>query len=153
MFNVKVKRRLDASEHEVWEVLKDFGGHYRFDPYIQFSPICNDISEGLGAEREVTIFDGPVVRQKIIDYEEGRMILIGITDSSWPIKRGWVRIELEPISDDSCLLSYHLHFVPPFGLLAPIIGLYYKPVFQGQYNVILRSVEHFVRTGEKYGDI
>ena len=54
MFNVKVKRRLAASEYEVWEVLKDFGGYYRFDPYIQFSPICNDITEGLGAEREVT---------------------------------------------------------------------------------------------------
>lgn len=149
MFNVRVERSLDSPVADVWEVLDDFGGHYRFNPYVEYSPISNGIDRGLGAERELKIVDGPIVKQKIIDYEPGRMILMGITESSWPIKRGWTRIRLESTSEKSCLLSYHFQYVPALGPLAPFIGLYFKPVFQSQYNLILRSVERFVKTGEK----
>ena len=137
MFNVRVERSLDVPINDVWNVLNDFGGYYRFNPYIEYSPISNGIDEGLGAERELKIVDGPVVKQKIIDYEQGHMILIGITESTWPIKRGWTRIKLEPLGAESCLLSYHFHYVPALGPLAPLLGLYLKPVFRSQYNVLL----------------
>ena len=147
MFNIRVHRDMNVAKDRVWNVLKDFGGHYRFNPYVEYSPIINGIAQGLGAERELRFYDGPVVKQKIIDYEEGRMILVGITESSWPIKRGWTRVTLEDAGEDACQLDYHLNYVPPFGPIAPLIGLYYKPVFTSQCNVVLRSVEEYVETG------
>jgi hypothetical protein len=138
---------MNVAKDRVWPVLNDFVGHYRFNPYVEYSPIVNGITQGLGSERELRLYDGPVVKQKIIDYEEGRMILVGITESSWPIKRGWTRITLEATGEEACQLEYHLNYVPSLGPLGPLIGLYYKPVFTSQYNVVLRSVEEYVTTG------
>ena len=110
MFNVQVQRNMNVPRDRVWNVLKDFGGHYRFNPYVEYSPIINGITQGLGSERELRFYDGPAVKQKIIDYEEGRMILVGITESSWPIKRGWTRVTLEDAGEDACQLDYHLNY-------------------------------------------
>jgi hypothetical protein len=153
VFNVKVQRNLPVPSTDVWPVLKDFGGHYKFDPYVEYCPISNGINEGLGSERELKFYGGPTVTQKIIDYEEGRMILIGVSESTWPIKRAWTRITLEDTQDNSSLLGFHMNFVPSLGPLAPLIGLYFKPVFTNQYNVVLRSIEHFVKTGEKFYEL
>ncbi len=149
MFNVKIHRNLNVPHDRVWNVIKDFGGHYRYNPYVEYSPVSNGIAEGLGSERELKFYGGPVVKQKIIDYEEGHMILVGISESSWPIKRGWSRLTLDETGESSCLMQYHLSFVPALGPLAPLLGLYYKPVFTNQGHVVLRSVEQFVLSGEE----
>ena len=50
--NLRIEADLRVPGRDVWHVLNDFGGHYRFNPLIELSPITNGIESGLGTDGE-----------------------------------------------------------------------------------------------------
>ncbi len=149
--NVNITTDLKHPGEEVWHVLKDFGGHYQFNPLIELSPITNGIAEGLGAERLITMYDGSEMLQTILDYEEGRSMLIGFTETSLPINHGTARFTLDPADQDFCRLAVDVQFEPKGGRLGGVLAVIYKPTIRHRYNLIVRGLKHFVATGQAVG--
>ena len=137
---------------DVWRVLKDFGGHYRFNPLIELSPITNGIAEGLGAEREVQLYDGSSILQTILDFKEGESILIGFTETSLPIKNATAKFTLTPPDREFCRVFVDLAYEPKLGVVGGLLGTFYKPVLRNRYNLVLRGLRHFVHTGQTVCD-
>jgi hypothetical protein len=147
-----VASRLNVPGEKVWSVLKDFGGHYQFNPLIRLSPISNGIEEGLGAEREVYLYDGSVIRQIILDYREGESLLIGTTQSARFIKQATTRYSIEPPDQPFCRVRIDVTYEPKFGLAGGAMGVVYKPTLRSQYGLVLRGLEHFAKTGQVFDE-
>jgi hypothetical protein len=143
-----VEADLGVSGNEAWQVLKDFGGHYQFNPLIQLSPITNGITDGLGAEREIVLYDGSSMRQIILDYVEGESLLIGFTETDLPIKNATAKFTIEPPDQPFCRVSIEITYEPKFGFVGGLMGVFYQPTIRNRYNLVLRGLKHFVSTGQ-----
>lgn len=133
---------------QAWQVLNDFGGHYQFNPLIQLSPIVNGITHGLGAEREISLYDGSTMRQKILDFEEGESILIGFTETDLPIKNATAKFTIEPPNQKFCRISIDIVYEPKFGVLGGVVGMFLRPSIRQRYHLVLRGLKYFVTTGQ-----
>lgn len=142
-----VQADLEVAGPAAWEVLKDFGGHYQFNPLIRLSPIVNGIPSGLGAEREVVLYDGSCIRQVILDYEEGRSMLIGFTETDLPIHRATAKFTIDPPDQSFCRVTIEITYEPRFGLVGGVLGALYGPTLRNRYNLVLRGLQHFVANG------
>jgi hypothetical protein len=150
-FTVRSESKFEAPGEQVWRVLKDFGGHYQFASLMEVAPIDNGVTEGLGAERELRLYDGTVIRQRILDLEEGRSMLIEIVESSLPIESAVIRIDLGPSDAQICFVAFEITYEPKYGVVGGVVGPLYKPILLSQHNLILRGLEHFVATGKPLG--
>ncbi len=143
-----VEADLNVPGSDAWQILKDFGGHYQFNPLIKLSPITNGISNGLGAEREVILYDGSSIRQTILDMEEGVSMLIGFTETDLPIKKATARFTIEPPDQAFCRVSIEITYEPKFGFVGGVLGMLYQPTIRNRYNIVLRGLKHFAATGQ-----
>ncbi|MFU8815234.1 MAG: SRPBCC family protein [Pseudomonadales bacterium] len=148
MFTVCAEQRLRAPGPRVWEVVQDLGGHHRFNPLIESTIITNDVPVGEGAEREVRLYDGSSMCQRIVDYQPGRSMIIEVIESEHWVRHYVIEISVEPESEDSCVLAYRVSFQMPLGWLGYPLGLIYKPLLRSRYNHMLRGLERYVLTGQ-----
>jgi hypothetical protein len=151
MFTVHAEHHLRAPGPEVWEILQDFGGHHRFNPFIERSRITNGIPVGLGAEREVVLYDGAVMRQRIVDYQPGQSMIIEVIETDQWVRHYLIEISVRTETTDSCVLSYRVSYKAPFGVLGFPVGLFYKVVLKSRYNHVLRGLERYVRVHQAPG--
>ena len=143
---LRIESDLKAPGRRVWNVLNDFGGHYKFNPLIELSPITNGIEHGLGAEREVQLYDGSSMLQTILDFVEGESMLIGFTETNLPITHATAKFTVEPPDREFCHVRIDVSFEPKLGMVGALIGSIFKPVIRYRYNLVLRGLEYFVRT-------
>lgn len=144
-----VNADLEIAGSAAWTVLRNFGGHYQFNPLIELSPITNGIESGPGAERQVTLYDGSSIRQTILDYEEGRSILIGFTETDLPIKHATAKFTVDPVDQPFCRVSIDITYEPKYGFFGGLFGILYQPTLRNHYNLVLRGLHHFVSTGQR----
>ena len=147
MFRIHVEQQLRAPAAKVWEVVQDFGSHHKFNHLIEHARITNGIALGPGAEREVQLYDGSLMRQRIIDFQPGQSMAIEVIESDHWIRHHLIEIAVRPRPGHACTLAYRISYQAPFGVLGFPIGLFYKIVLRSRYNHVLRGVERYVNTG------
>jgi len=147
MFSIRVEQQLRAPAAKVWEVVQDFGSHHRFNHLIEHARITNGIPLGPGSEREVKLYDGSLMRQRIIDFQPGQSMAIEVIETDHWIRHHLIEIAVQARKDDTCTLAYRVSYQAPFGVLGFPIGLFYKTVLRSRYNHVLRGVERYVNTG------
>ncbi len=148
---VSIETDLDVPGRDVWRVLNDFGSHYTFNPLVRLSPITNGIARGPGAEREVVMYDGAIIRQRVLDWDEGRSLLIGFTQTDLPISNATARFSVEPPDQPFCRVRVDVTFEPAYGVLGSMAGYLYRPAIRSRYSLVLRGLKHFVTTGQPVG--
>ena len=116
MHNVRTKKQINRSARDVWEVIDDFGGIYRFHPLVETSPVISDKSTGLGAERQCNFYGGGAVKERITGYDKGKSMNIEIYDSGpFPLKKAKANLAVRPISDNRSEVDFEIDFVPKYG--------------------------------------
>lgn len=152
MFHIHTEHALKAPQSEVWEVMNDFGSHYRYNPFVEHSEITNDIPFGLGAERTLRLYDGSTMRQRILDYEVGRSMVIDIVESELLIRHFVIQVRIEPETEGTCKLIYDISYSAPFGVVGYPVGLFFKPILMSRFNHLLKGLERYVTTREPVGN-
>lgn len=151
MFTVQVRRSFRVPANRVWESVSDFGGHHHFNPFIHDIRILGDTQTGEGAEREMVLYDGSVVAQRIVDYHPGTSMVIEVVQSDLMVSHHVTEIRVSAIDDSSCMLSYRVCFRPSFGLIGLPLGFYYKVRLRSQYALVLRGLaRHLGESGVEY---
>jgi hypothetical protein len=150
MHEVMVDRVIDVSADRAWAIIDDFGGIYRFHPFVERSPIQNAVESGLGAERVCHFHDGNQITEQIIDYTEGESYDVEITNpGNFPLVTGIARLTVEPLASTKSRVSFRMAFKPKFGPLGWVMG---KTVMTRQCRKILGQVlsglEQHAKTGE-----
>jgi len=148
MFHIHAEHALNAPQSQVWDVMNDFGSHYRYSPFVEHSEVINDIRFGLGAERMLRLYDGSTMRQRITDYDPGRSMVIDVVESELLIRHFIIQVSVEPKTEDTCSLNYDIFYSAPFGVVGYPIGLLYKPILTSRFNHVLKGLERYVTTRE-----
>lgn len=144
MFTVEVEKHLRVPSEDVWEVIDDFGAHHRFNPFIERSRITNGVPMGEGAERVIDLYDGSVLRQRIVDYRPAQGMVIEVVESNQLVRHHLVEISVEPVGEDACRLAYRVTFKVPLGPLGYPVGVFHKAVLRSRYALVLRGIERYV---------
>ncbi|MEQ8861466.1 MAG: SRPBCC family protein [Pseudomonadales bacterium] len=144
MFTLREEKALRVPGRDVWAVLDDFGAHHRFNPFIEQSSITNGVPVGEGAERVIRLYDGTVMRQRIVDYRPPVSMVIEVLETTQMIRHHLIEISVTHQGDDACQLAYTVSFQVPLGILGYPLGLYQKVVLRSRYAHVLRGLERYV---------
>lgn len=149
MFTIRQEKRLAFPSADVWAAMDDFGAHQRFNPFIERSRITNGVPSGEGAERVIELYDGTVMRQRIVDYRPPRSMVIEVVETTQVIRHHLIEISVSPQGDGACVLAYTVSFRVPLGPLGYPLGVYQKAVLRSRYAHVLRGLERFLTTAEE----
>lgn len=144
MFTIREERCLRVPGRDVWTVLDDFGAHHRFNPFIEQSSITNGVPVGEGAERVIRLYDGTVMRQRIVDYRPPESLVIEVVETTQFFRHHLVEISVSPQAEGACVLAYTVSFQVPFGVLGYPLAVYQKAVLRSRYALVLRGIERYV---------
>lgn len=152
MSNITRSVIVQASTQQVWAILGDFGGVHRWHPKVETSPITNDISEGLGAERICNFYDGTSVKEEIVEYREGEMLKVVLSEFSMPLNHGEATISLRKLSDEETEVSFSMDYEVKYGPLGWVMNsLMMTPMMGKMFEQVLGALDHHVVTGELIG--
>ena len=140
--------KIDAPGRRVWALLNDFERTHEFNPFVTISPVRTGDDGGLGAEREVLLYDGSVKHEYVLDVEKDRSILIAVSERNALIKAATARLTVEPPDQNISFLKIELTYEPRFGFLGKLLGLAYKPVLMSQYNHLIRGLNEYLSAHE-----
>ena len=157
MAHFSTQIRINATAEEVWEVLADIGGIYKWNPGVAYSYSTSEKNSGEGASRHCDL-QSPggksigYLEELAFDWREGEGYKIDIYESSFPIERNVVEFTLRADGDGTIVSvspDYQLKF-GPIGALVDrlILG---RQMRKGMEN-LLAGLKYHVETGEMVGD-
>lgn len=72
MINVEKTVLVKAGINQVWDIVSDMGGVYKYHPLVKKSPVLSENAVGIGATRRCEFYDGSSVVEKITELKEGK---------------------------------------------------------------------------------
>ncbi|MCG8435349.1 MAG: SRPBCC family protein [Gammaproteobacteria bacterium] len=152
MHNAYITREIPISAEKLWNAVDDFGGIYRFHPYVESSKLLGGAQQGKGAMRECRFYDGTRVVEEIVNYQEGRAMEIEIVESSMPLKQAIARLEFTVLGVNRTLVAIQLRFQPKFGPFGWLMAkLMMKPMMNKMLSGLLKGLEDHLTTGRDVG--
>ena len=141
--------RVKAPANKVWDAFYDWGGVWRFQPWVLQSPILGSTTQGVGASRRCEFVDKTSIVETITRIEEGRIIEMSLTETPKPMTGGKAVIILTP-RDSSTDVTVSMDVALGLGPLNPIMGnLMMKPMMKTRISKMLESLEYHLQTGGK----
>ena len=141
--------RVNATADKIWSAFNDWGGVWRFQPWVVRSPLLSSNNEGVGASRRCEFVDKTSIVETITRIEDGRRIEMVLSETPKPMKGGTATILLVPRSgatDVTVAMDVQLGLGP----LNPIMGnLMMRPMMKTRIQKMLESLEHHLKTGGK----
>lgn len=150
MHQISVSKSVIAPAKKAWEVLDDFGNVYHYNPYVKSSEIINGQKTGPGAERVCHFHDGNTIKERINEYQEGKLYSVEIFEpGSFPLKRGIAKITVTPVNDTLSNVNFTMTFEPRFGPLGWVMAhLMMKPKFKSILGNVISGLDAHIQTGE-----
>ena len=141
--------RVKAPANKIWDAFYDWGGVWRFQPWVVRSPILSSTTEGVGASRCCEFVDKTSIVETITRIEQGRIIEMNLTETPRPMTGGKAVISLAP-RDASTDVTVSMDVALGLGPLNPIMGnLMMKPMMKTRITKMLESLEYHLKTGGK----
>ena len=143
---------IDAPLEQVWNVVKDFGGVHRFHPKVETSPLLSQNNEGLGAARVCNFYDGTSVKEEVVEYREGELLRVKLSDFSMPLQRAEAVISVRALGPDRTEVEFGMEYEMKFGPLGAVMnGIMLRPMMGKMFTQVLEGLDHHVVTGELVG--
>ena len=77
---------IGASQHAVWEVLKDFGGVSEWAPYMRKSFLIGEQKSGVGTSRFMRHAWGFSIEELVTEWTDGQGFSFDVHRAPWPMK-------------------------------------------------------------------
>ena len=152
MSQIRVERTIDLPSSQLWDAMKNFGDIENFHPLIKASPLLGNQAEGIGAQRRCDFYDGNWVKERVLDWQDGRSMSISIYDGSMPVKDGKAVITLHKLSPSRTKVTFDMAYVPKMGPLGKVMdALMMRSQFTKILGDLLEGLETHVRTGAVIG--
>ncbi len=154
MHSFSVSREVEASLDDVWSLLDRFGDTWVYHPAVSESRLVSEKPTGVGAQRECTMYDGPTIQERIINYDASLHTyeITVVEFGPMPLKQFNVTIEAERTGPKHTLITYSGFIVPKLG---PIGWLMAKAMMIGQFKKMMGSlidgIENHLQTGKIVG--
>ena len=141
--------RVNAKAAEIWTTFNDWGGVWRYQPWVVTSPLLSSNNEGVGASRRCEFVDKTSIVETITKIDNGRRIDMTLSETPKPMKGGTSSIILSPKGGQTDV-TVAMDITLGLGPLNPIIGnLMMKPMMRTRITKMLESLEYHLKTGGK----
>ena len=152
MYTVITKREINAPADKVWAALADFGGIFRFHPFVEKSEITSRQKEGQGTERQCTLYSGQTIDERLVNQVDGERIEIEIIGGDMPLKKAIAQFDLRALAPNRTEVRMVMRFQPKFGLLGAIMApVMLKPMFKHMLGKMLSGLNTHLETGSVIG--
>lgn len=141
--------RLNAKAADIWAAFNDWGGVWRFQPWVVRSPLLSQNNEGVGASRRCEFIDQTSIVETVTKIDEGRRIEMRLSETPKPMKGGTASITLTPRGSQTDV-TVTMDVKLGLGPLNPIMGnLMMKPMMKTRILKMLESLDYHLSTGGK----
>lgn len=134
---------IDAPVDAVWDVLRDFNGHYRWHPAVARS----DLEDGrrtdqVGAVRDFRLAGGERARERLLSLSDReRHLRYAIVSSDVPLENYVAEVRLKPVTDGNrTFWSWSSRFDTPPGRERELAGLVAEGVYQAGFDAVRARV-------------
>lgn len=114
MVLVEYRAGLPCSADQAWEVLRDFGGIADWHPAIVKSGIEGEAGIlGVGAVRRLELANGAVLRERLIEFDDGlRALAYVFEESPVPVDGYRAQVRVDEVADlaDRCVVCWSAGF-------------------------------------------
>ena len=147
--HAEMKKRVNAAAEDIWAACNDWGGIWRFQPWVVRSPLLSQNNDGVGAKRRCEFVDKTSIVETITKIAEGLAVHLSLSETPKPMKGGTSVIRLSP-SGNSTDVIVEMDIEIGMGPLGTIMGnLMMKPMMKKRVSLMLESLEHHLKTGGK----
>ena len=141
--------RVNAKAADIWAAFNDWGGVWRFQPWVVRSPLLSANNEGVGASRRCEFVDKTSIVETITKIDDGRRIEMRLSETPKPMKGGTAIITLQPRGSQTDV-TVSMDVTLGLGPLNPIMGnLMMKPMMKTRIQKMLESLEYHIQSGGK----
>lgn len=146
---IETEQITDLPPQKMWEVVDDFANISKFHPLVADSQLLAGEATAKDGERSCTFGDGQQIRERLLEYEEGKSYKVQIIEfGKFPLKEAIVSIGVRATTDpNSSVVFMTNNFKPKFG------GWLMGTIMKGQFNKLNKKIidfaVHYAKTGEK----
>ncbi len=153
MASVSSKIHIGAPKDQVWEVLSDLGGIYKWNPGVSSSHYTSEQTQGDGATRHCDL-ESPrgYLEERALEWRDGEGYVIDVYDSNLPIEKNRIEFSLTA-EGDGATVTVTPDYKLKYGLLGSLLDrLWARRQLQKGFDEMLAGLKHHVETGELVGD-
>lgn len=127
---------INAAPDKVWAVLADLEAVQNYNPLVAKTQITSQSPRGVGAARHCDFTPKGFSKERVTDWEEGRLIGFDTIESSFPMKTLRWKTQIAP-KNGGTLVTQNLEYTVKFGIIG---GLMNALVMKRKYNQILGGI-------------
>ena len=125
--HIHVQRQMKAQTNVLWKYLSDFSNIYKFHPLLKNSRFTEDSCiKGKGAERECFMIDGSFMREKVVEWEEGKFYTVELLESSMPLNKARATLGVSPVNKRMSRAYMDIVIQSKYTALKPFFYLAFK---------------------------
>ncbi len=138
--------RIESGADKVWEVLSDIGGVAKWAPTVNHAVTLTSAKSGVGCERECDVAGFGKIRERFVEWDEGRSYTYEVTDAG-PMRYVRNTWSVDAAGEGS-IVTVETDFRVKFGLLGalmvPMVGI----MMRKQLKLSLAGLKYHVETGD-----
>jgi len=153
MAHFSTQIRINAGKEEVWEVLADFGGIYRWNPGVRHSYSTSESCHGLSATRHCELLKGDdYLDENILEWRDGQSFKVNIYETNLPLQRNIVEFSIEA-DGSGTIVTVAPDYALKFGRLGQLMNwIVVQRKFKKGMEDLLAGLKYHIETGELVGD-
>ena len=125
--HIHVQRQMKAQTNVLWKYLSDFSNIYKFHPLLKNSRFTEDSCiKGKGAERECFMLDGSFIKEKVVEWEEGKFYTVELLESSMPLNTARATLGVSPVNKRISRAYMDIEMRVKYKILKPVFYLAFK---------------------------
>ena len=124
---INVQRQMKAHTDVLWRYLSDFSNIYEFHPFLKRSRyVEGSCLTGIGTERACYMLDGSFMKERVVEWEEGKFYTVELIESSLPIASARATLGVSPIDKKISRAYMHMEMETKYALLKPFFFFTFK---------------------------
>ncbi len=147
--------KISASKQEVWNVIADLGGVYKFNPNVSKSYYTSEKDGGIGASRICELRPAGKVEEVAVKWDEGTGFTLRIDplEKAPPLKNFIVSIDITQQTTDSVLVNFDGEYSMKLGVIGKILdSVVVKSQMEKAFQDILDGLKVHIETGAEITD-
>ena len=130
---------INASKADVWNVISNLGGVYKFHPGVEKSYYTSDQLEGIGAARVCELRPMGKIKETAINWKNGESFQLKIDplEKAPPVKNFIAQLKLVEIDANTVEVRLRVDYKMKLGIIGKILN---KLVIKSQMNAGLQGL-------------
>ena len=138
-----VETYIGVKSDVVWDVLADYGNVSEWNSGIRLSELTSDGDVGVGSVRHCEMDKGMYINERVLEWDEGKSLVIEMTESSMPMKSFVAEFALR--SDGlGTIVTMTPTYTPSYGIMG-LVGdaMFGRRKFKGMMQSVLSDLKKY----------